>query len=201
MSSESKLTLGFRFHPTDEELINYLKGFVLRGALPPTGVIKVADLFGDSEPWKILEASGEKIRYFLSRLKRFKNSTKKFPRTVGKGIWKGQTSGEPIIDGSKNIIGYKRSLKYQIDIEKDQNDKWLMKEYFLPDEYIKKSNNKDILVLCKIKEKKQNEKNNMVVINEVMEEDVDELVASPLGSNYDNHQVITNDENQLGTRG
>ncbi|KAK4367130.1 hypothetical protein RND71_015010 [Anisodus tanguticus] len=65
MSPESKLMLGFRFHPTDEELINYLKGFVLRGIFPPTGVIKVADLFGDSEPWQIFEAPGEKTRYFF----------------------------------------------------------------------------------------------------------------------------------------
>ncbi|XP_060182803.1 putative NAC domain-containing protein 94 [Lycium barbarum] len=124
MSSESKLMLGFRVHPTDEELINYLKNFVLRGVLPPTDVIKVVDLFGDSEPWQIIiDASEEKTRYFLSPLKRFKNSTKKFQKTVGKGTWKGQTSGKPITkDGSKYIIGFKRSLKYHSDIEKDHND-------------------------------------------------------------------------------
>ncbi|XP_060182807.1 NAC domain-containing protein 53-like [Lycium barbarum] len=191
MSSKSKLPLGFRFHPTDEELINYLKNFVLRGVLPSTDVNKVVDLFGDSEPWQIIGASKERTSYFLTPLKRFKNSTKKFARTVGKGTWKGQTSGKPINDGSKNIVGFKRSLKYHSDIKKDlMNDKWLMTEYFLPDEYIDKSGNKYNFILCKIKEKQKSEKDG----NEVMEEDVDEVIASILGSNYDNHQVITKDD-------
>ncbi|XP_060182804.1 NAC domain-containing protein 53-like [Lycium barbarum] len=143
---------------------------------------------------QIIGASEEKTSYFLTPLKRFKNSTKKFARTVGEGKWKGQTSGKPINDGSKNIVGFKRSLKYHSDIKRDHmNDKWLMTEYFLPDEYIDKSDNKDNFVLCKIKEKKKSEKNG----NEVMEENVDEVIASILGSNYYTHQVITKDDNQL----
>lgn len=95
-----------------------------------------------------MAGSEEKTCYFLSRLKRFKNSTKKFKRTVGKGTWRGQTSGNPIKDGSKKNItmGYKRSLKYQSDLHEEKNennDKWLMKEYFLPDEYYKKSKYND----------------------------------------------------------
>ncbi|PHU00241.1 hypothetical protein BC332_30028 [Capsicum chinense] len=189
------LSLGYRFHPTDEELINYLKNFVLHGVLPPRDFIKVADLFEDLEPWEIMTDS-EKTGYFLSRLKRFKNSTKKFSRTVGKGTCKGQNSGNPIEDGLKKntTIGYKRSLKYKSDNEKDENnDKWLMKEYFLPDEYFRKSNKNYAFVICKIKEKKKNEKKNKGVVNDdVMEEEVDEFIDYVLESIPDNHQVITN---------
>lgn len=196
------LSLGYRFHPTDEELINYLKNFVLHGVLPPRDFIKVADLFEDLEPWEIMAGSEEKTRYFLSRLKRFKNSTKKFSRTVGKGTWKGQNSGNPIEDGLKKntTIGYKRSLKYKSDNEKDENnDKWLMKEYFLPDEYFRKSNKNYAFVICKIKEKKKNEKKNKGVVNDdVMEEEVDEFIDYVLESIPDNHQVITNgDDNRF----
>ncbi|PHT61171.1 hypothetical protein T459_34979 [Capsicum annuum] len=224
------LSLGYRFHPTDEELINYLKNFVLHGVLPPRDFIKVADQFEDLEPWKIMTGS-EKTRYFLSRLKRLKNSTKKFSRTVGKGTWKGQNSGNriedglqknttigykrslkdsriqpknshPIEDGLKKntTIGYKRSLKYKSDHEKDENnDKWLMKEYFLPDEYFRKSNKNYAFVICKIKEKKKNEKKNKGVVNDdVMEEEVDEFIDYVLESIPDNHQVITNgDDNRF----
>ncbi|PHU10868.1 hypothetical protein BC332_17798 [Capsicum chinense] len=190
------LSLGFRFHPTDEELINYLKNFVLHGMLPPRDFIKVADLFEDLEPWEIMAGSEEQTHYFLSRLKRFKNSTKKFSRTVGKGTWKGQNSGNPIEDNGlkKNTtIGYKRSLKYKSDNEKDENnDKWLMKEYFLPDEYFRKSSKNYTFVICKIKEKK---KNKGVINEDVMEEEVDdEFIDYVLESIPDNHQLITNDD-------
>ncbi|KAM3200990.1 hypothetical protein T459_29567 [Capsicum annuum] len=195
------LSLGFRFHPTDEELINYLKNFVLHGVLPPRDFIKVADQFEDLEPWEIMTGS-KKTRYFLSRLKRLKNSTKKFSRTVRKGTWKGQNSGNRIEDGlQKNTtIGYKRSLKYKSDNEKDENNnKWLMKEYFLRDEYFRKSNKNYAFVICKIKEKRKNEKKNKGVTNdEVMEEEADEFIDYVLERIPDNHQVITNhDDNRF----
>ncbi|KAG5609854.1 hypothetical protein H5410_021135, partial [Solanum commersonii] len=103
------------------------------------------------------------------------NSNKRFSRTVGSGTWSGQTSGIPIRDKSNRniIIGYKRSLRYKSDNEKDQSEKWLLKEYFLPDECIKKSKNKDIFVICRIKEKKKEEEENN---NDVKDEDVDGLV-------------------------
>ncbi|PHT75352.1 hypothetical protein T459_18874 [Capsicum annuum] len=138
------LSLGFRFHPTDEELINYLKNVVLHGMLPPRDFIKVADLFEDLEPWEIMAGSEEQTHYFLSQLKRFKNSTKKFSRTVGKGTWKGQNS----------------------------------------DEYFRKSSKNYTFVICKIKEKKKNKG----------EEVDDEFIDYVLESIPDNHQLITNDD-------
>ncbi|XP_016578763.1 putative NAC domain-containing protein 94 [Capsicum annuum] len=157
------LSLGFRFHPTDEELINYLKNVVLHGMLPPRDFIKVADLFEDLEPWEIMAGSEEQTHYFLSQLKRFKNSTKKFSRTVGKGTWKGQNSGNPIEDNGlkKNTtIGYKRN------------------------EYFRKSSKNYTFVICKIKEKKKNKG----------EEVDDEFIDYVLESIPDNHQLITNDD-------
>ncbi|KAK6775285.1 hypothetical protein RDI58_026286 [Solanum bulbocastanum] len=196
--SRSKRSLGFRFHPSDKELINHLKRFMLDGIFPRPNVIKIEDVFGDLEPWQIID--GEKTCYFLTRLKKFKNSTKKFSRTVGSGTWCGQTSGIPIRDKSnRNItIGYKRSLRYESGIEKDQSEKWLLKEYFLADEYIKKSKNKDIFVICRIKEKKKEEEenNNDDDDDDVKDEDVDGLMDHLFEGNYD--QVISNDnDNQL----
>ncbi|XP_049381460.1 NAC domain-containing protein 53-like [Solanum stenotomum] len=196
--SRSKHSLGFRFHPSDKELINHLKRFMLDGIFPRPNVIKIKDVFGDLEPWQIID--GEKTCYFLTRLKKFKNSNKKFSRTVGSGTWSGQTSGIPIRDKSNRniIIGYKRSLRYKSGIEKYQSEKWLLKEYFLPDEYIKKSKNKDIFAICRIKEKKneEEENNNDDDDDDVKDEDVDGLVDYLFGGNYD--QVISNDnDNQL----
>ncbi|XP_025884214.1 NAC domain-containing protein 83-like [Solanum lycopersicum] len=197
--SKSKHSLGFRFHPNDKELINHLKRYMFDGILPRPNVIKQKDVFGDLEPWQIID--GEKTCYFITRLKKFKNSNKKFSRTVGSGTWSGKACAVPISDKSnKNIIiGYKRSLRYKSDIEKNQSKKWLLKEYILPYEYIKKSNNKDIFVICKIKEKKKGEdgnNNDDDDDNDVEDKDVDGLVNYLFEGNYD--QVISNDnDNQL----
>ncbi|XP_049372062.1 NAC domain-containing protein 78-like [Solanum verrucosum] len=192
--SRSKHSLGFRFHPSDKELINHLKRFMLDGIFSRPNVIKLKDVFGDLEPWQIID--GEKTYYFLTRLKKFNNSKKKFSRTVGSGTWSGQTSGIPIRDKSnRNItIGYKKSLRYESGIEKDQSEKWLLKEYFLADEYIKKSKNKNIFVICRIKEKTKNDEENNND-DDVKDEDVDGLVDHLFGGNYD--QVISNDNDNL----
>ncbi|XP_019263626.1 PREDICTED: NAC domain-containing protein 68-like [Nicotiana attenuata] len=170
MLPEAKLPTGFRFHPTDVELINSLERYVHRGILPPDGDIEVAKI-----------GHGKFLEIQIQRRKhRFKNSTKKFSRTVGRGTWKDQSGGAPIKHGSKNIIvGFRRSLKYKSNIVKEQNDKWLMQEYILAEDYFKESN-EDIIVLCKIKNKKMNEKK--VDGNEIMEEEVDELVTSLSGT-------------------
>ncbi|XP_049368933.1 NAC domain-containing protein 83-like [Solanum verrucosum] len=196
--SRSKHSLGFRSHPSDKELINHLKRFMLDGIFPCPHVSKLKDIFGDLEPWQIID--GEKTCYFLTRLKKFNNSNKRFSRTVGSGTWSGQTSGISIRDKSNRniIIGYKRSLRCKSGIEKDQSEKWLLKEYFLPDEYIKKSKNKDIFAICRIKEKTKNdeENNNDDDDADVKDEDVDGLLDYLFEGNYD--QVISNDnDNQL----
>ncbi|KAG5609851.1 hypothetical protein H5410_021132 [Solanum commersonii] len=86
---------------------------------PRPHVIKLKDVFGDLEPWQIIDE--EKTCYFLTRLKKFSNSNKRFSRTVGNGTWSGQTSGIPIRDKSNRniIIGYKRSFRIESGIEKD----------------------------------------------------------------------------------
>ncbi|XP_015161828.1 NAC domain-containing protein 53-like [Solanum tuberosum] len=185
-SSRSKHSLGFRFHPSYKELINHLKDSCSM-EFSTSPCIKLKDVFGDLEPWQIID--GEKTCYFLTRLKKFNNSNKRFSRTVGSGTWSGQTSGIPIRDKSNRniIIGYERSLRYKSGIEKDQSEKWLLKEYFLPDEYIKKSKNKDIFAICRIKEKTKNdeENNNDDDDDDVKDEDVDGLLDYLFEGNYD----------------
>ncbi|KAG5609845.1 hypothetical protein H5410_021126, partial [Solanum commersonii] len=90
------------------------------------------------------------------------NSNERFSKSVGSGTWSGQTSGIPIRDKSnRNItIGYKSSLRIESD------------------EYIKKSKNKDIFVICRIKGKKREEDENN---NDVKDEDVDGLVDPLFG--------------------
>ncbi|MCD7453077.1 hypothetical protein HAX54_019509 [Datura stramonium] len=72
MSSMTLPLPGVRFHPTDVELINYLKRFLKGESLQCP--MKLTEIYGDQPPWKIFGASEEKIGYFISPLKKRKES-------------------------------------------------------------------------------------------------------------------------------
>ncbi|MCD7447686.1 hypothetical protein HAX54_032879 [Datura stramonium] len=66
--------MGVRFHPTEAELINYLKRFFKGQRFSSKDCpIEVADIYGDQPPWEIFGASQEKIRYFITPLKKRKS--------------------------------------------------------------------------------------------------------------------------------
>ncbi|WMV19477.1 hypothetical protein MTR67_012862 [Solanum verrucosum] len=120
--------MGIRFHPTDTELINYLKRF-FKGelSLNQQCPIQFADIYGDQPPWEIFGANcEEKFCYFITPLKKRKIKDKRFCRTCAKGTWKGQT-GEDLIRRNRMgpVIGFKRNFKFETS-ECGQNKTWLM---------------------------------------------------------------------------
>ncbi|KAH0689188.1 hypothetical protein KY289_016546 [Solanum tuberosum] len=154
--------MGIRFHPTDTELINYLKRF-FKGelSLNQQCPIQFADIYGDQPPWEIFGAnSEEKFRYFITPLKKRKIKDKRFCRTCAKGTWKGQT-GEDLIRRNRMgpVIGFKRNFKFETS-ECGQNKTWLMIEYQVADSFFKENNHivKEDFVVCRIKKKKKMDK-------------------------------------------
>ncbi|WMV21598.1 hypothetical protein MTR67_014983 [Solanum verrucosum] len=90
--------MGIHFHPTDTELINYLKRF-FKGelSLNQQCPIQFVDIYGDQPSWEIFGANfEEKFHYFITPLKKQKTEYKRFSRICAKGTWKGQT-GEHLI--------------------------------------------------------------------------------------------------------
>ncbi|KAH0685785.1 hypothetical protein KY290_017322 [Solanum tuberosum] len=149
--------MGIRFHPTDTELINYLKRF-FKGelSLNQQCPIQFADIYGDQPPWEIFGAnSEEKFRYFITPLKKRKIKDKRFCRTCAKGTWKGQT-GEDLIRRNRMgpVGGFKRNFKFETS-ECGQNKTWLMIEYRVADSFFKENNHivKEDFVVCRIKKK------------------------------------------------
>lgn len=126
---------GFRFHPTDEELV----GFYLRRKVQQKQIsielIKQLDIY-KYDPWDLpkLAALGEKEWYFYCpRDRKYRNSARP-NRVTGAGFWKATGTDRPIYssEGSK-CIGLKKSLVfYKGRAAKGIKTDWMMHEFRLP---------------------------------------------------------------------
>ncbi|KAF5479180.1 hypothetical protein F2P56_000027 [Juglans regia] len=126
---------GFRFHPTDEELVGfYLKRKIQQRTLP-IELIKPVDIY-KYDPWDLpkVAATGEKEWYFYCpRDRKYRNSARP-NRVTGAGFWKATGTDRPIYssDGSK-CIGLKKSLVfYRGRAAKGIKTDWMMHEFRLP---------------------------------------------------------------------
>ncbi|XP_052187170.1 protein FEZ-like [Diospyros lotus] len=126
---------GFRFHPTDEELVGfYLKRKVQQRPLS-IELIKQLDIY-KYDPWDLpkLATTGEKEWYFYCpRDRKYRNSARP-NRVTGAGFWKATGTDRPIYssDGSK-CIGLKKSLVfYKGRAAKGIKTDWMMHEFRLP---------------------------------------------------------------------
>ncbi|PSR87668.1 Protein FEZ like [Actinidia chinensis var. chinensis] len=126
---------GFRFHPTDEELVGfYLKKKIQQRSLP-IELIKQVDIY-KYDPWDLpkLAPTGEKEWYFYCpRDRKYRNSARP-NRVTGAGFWKATGTDRPIYssDGPR-CIGLKKSLVfYRGRAAKGFKTDWMMHEFRLP---------------------------------------------------------------------
>ncbi|XP_009617292.2 NAC transcription factor 29-like [Nicotiana tomentosiformis] len=150
--------MGVRFHPTDAELINFLKRFLKGETLSSEYPFQHADIYGDRPPWEIFGAdsnSEEKVRYFFTRLKKQKSEHTRVRRTCANGTWKGQTGIVPITNGKGTVVGFRRNFKFHCRSKQREHNKiWL--EYFVGDDFFRENNiPKEDIVVCRIKKNKR----------------------------------------------
>lgn len=153
-----ELPPGFRFHPTDEELVNH---YLIRkcASLPIyVPIIKEIDLY-KFDPWQLPEMAlyGEKEWYFFSpRDRKYPNGSRP-NRAAGRGYWKATGADKPI--GKPKPLGIKKALVfYSGKAPRGVKTNWIMHEYRLAnvDRSASKKNNSrlDDWVLCRIYNKK-----------------------------------------------
>ncbi|XP_022989098.1 transcription factor JUNGBRUNNEN 1-like isoform X2 [Cucurbita maxima] len=129
---------GFRFHPTDEELVSfYLRGKVEKRGIR-LGLIKQMDIY-EHNPWDLPYGSGnvgDKEWYFYcKRGRKYKNSIRP-NRVTGSGFWKATGIDKPVYsnggEGSE-CIGLKKTLVYyRGSAGKGTKTYWMMHEFRLP---------------------------------------------------------------------
>ncbi|KAJ4952049.1 hypothetical protein NE237_028881 [Protea cynaroides] len=148
---------GFRFHPTDVELVQYYLKRKLMGKRFDFEAIGVLDLY-KFDPWVLPAKSCQQSRdrewyFFCPRARKYSNGSRA-NRATEHGFWKSTGKDRPICYDSKTV-GMKRTLVFHEGrAPRGQLTNWVMYEYRLEDkDLVAAGVIQDAYVLCKIFEK------------------------------------------------
>ncbi|OMO80376.1 No apical meristem (NAM) protein [Corchorus capsularis] len=203
-SQQPNLPPGFRFHPTDEELVvHYLKKKASSAPLP-VAIIAEVDLY-KFDPWELPAKAtfGEQEWYFFSpRDRKYPNGARP-NRAATSGYWKATGTDKPVLtSGGTQKVGVKKALVfYGGKPPKGIKTNWIMHEYRLADN---KTNNKppgcdigkknslrlDDWVLCRIYKKNNTHR--------PLDHDKDDSMDDMLGSLPPSMSIGSNARFQLG---
>nr|XP_043629188.1 NAC domain-containing protein 7-like [Erigeron canadensis] len=134
-STFSHVPPGFRFHPTDEELVDYYLRKKVASKRIDLDVIKDVDLYR-IEPWDLQElcklGTEEQNEWYF-----FSHKDKKYPtgtrtnRATKVGFWKA-TGRDKAIYSKQNLVGMRKTLVfYKGRAPNGQKSDWIMHEYRL----------------------------------------------------------------------
>ncbi|KAI3933360.1 hypothetical protein MKW98_006719 [Papaver atlanticum] len=177
-SSASSLAPGFRFHPTDEELVRYYLKRKIVGKPFRFDAISEIDIY-KFEPWDLPGQSRLKSRdrewYFFSALDKKYGNGWRTNRATEQGYWK-TTGKDRAVHRATRSVGMKKTLVYHLGrAPRGERTNWVMHEYRIEDETLGKA--KDAFVLCRIFQKsgtgpKNGEQYGAPFIEEEWDEDV-----------------------------
>ncbi|XP_071734599.1 NAC domain containing protein 50-like [Rutidosis leptorrhynchoides] len=156
-SPPTSLAPGFRFHPTDEELVRYYLRRKACGQLFRIEAVSEIDVY-KSEPWELADYSNLKTRdlewYFFSPVDRKSGNSSRLNRTTGTGYWKA-TGKDRAVRHKSETIGLKKTLVFHSGRAPDgKRTDWVMHEYRLADQELATAGvAQDTFVLCRIFQK------------------------------------------------
>ncbi|OMO86914.1 No apical meristem (NAM) protein, partial [Corchorus capsularis] len=154
---------GFRFRPTDEELIQYLQDqtFDRDSLVQVIALVQDINLF---DPWQLpgrsILQTGDNLWYFMYHPTYKYRNSKRISRTTPHGYWKPTGNARKIINShTAHPIGTKKTLVFYKGhfSDKDKNKTcWVMHEYqlIIPPAHLAASvSHQKIFNLCKLKRK------------------------------------------------
>ncbi|XP_020095274.1 NAC domain-containing protein 72 [Ananas comosus] len=131
--SQLSLPPGFRFFPTDVELLVHYLSKKVSGQLFSLPVITDIELY-KFDPWDLPGRAlfGEKEWYFFSpRDRKYPNGSRP-NRMAGSGYWKATGTDKVIMGSGKNKLGIKKALVFYVGkAPKGSKTNWIMHEYRL----------------------------------------------------------------------
>ncbi|KAL6329252.1 hypothetical protein AAG906_014864 [Vitis piasezkii] len=142
---------GFRFHPTEEELVEFYLRRKVEGKRFNVELITSLDLYR-YDPWELpaLAAIGEKEWFFyVPRDRKYRNGDRP-NRVTTSGYWKATGADRMIRTENFRPIGLKKTLVfYSGKAPKGIRTSWIMNEYRLPQQETERSQKAEIS-LCRV---------------------------------------------------
>ncbi|XP_010520449.1 PREDICTED: NAC domain-containing protein 60-like isoform X2 [Tarenaya hassleriana] len=138
---------GFKFSPTDTELISYYLKRKIDGMERCVEVITEVDIY-NFEPWDLPDKSIVKAEtewfFFYTRGRKYPHGSQN-KRTTQKGFWKA-TGKERNVKSGAEVIGTKRTLVFYVGrAPKGERTEWIIHEYCM------KGVPPDALVVCRLR--------------------------------------------------
>ncbi|XP_057807168.1 NAC domain-containing protein 40-like isoform X2 [Salvia miltiorrhiza] len=151
IAEASSMFPGFRFSPTDEELIQYYLKRKLHGSDDGVEVIPEVDICRH-EPWdlpgqSVIQSDNEWF-FFSPRGRKYPNGSQSKRATVS-GYWKA-TGKERSVKSGSTQIGTKRTLVFHMGrAPKGQRTEWIMHEYTTSEK------SQDAMVVCRLRKNRE----------------------------------------------
>ncbi|KAI3511921.1 hypothetical protein L1887_19082 [Cichorium endivia] len=146
---------GFRFHPTDEEIVtHYLTPKVLNRSFTASAIGE-ADL-NKSEPWDLPKKAkmGEKEWFFFCQRDRKYPTGMRTNRATESGYWKATGKDKEIFRPVGNLVGMKKTLVfYRGRAPRGEKTNWVMHEFRLEGKfsyYNMPTPSEDEWVVCRV---------------------------------------------------
>ncbi|KAF7153314.1 hypothetical protein RHSIM_Rhsim01G0202700 [Rhododendron simsii] len=178
---------GFRFSPTDEELISYYLKKKLEGSDKCVEVIPEVEIC-KYEPWdlpaKSVFHSDNEWFFFSSRGRKYPHGSQN-KRATESGYWKA-TGKERNVKSDSNTIGTKRTLVFHKGrAPKGERTEWIMHEYCMS------GTSQDSMVVCRLR------KNPDFRLNETPRQDSSNQNESPRQDSSNQRQLSTEDSSDV----
>ncbi|MFS7996369.1 putative transcription factor NAM family [Helianthus anomalus] len=158
MNTFSHVPPGFRFHPTDEELVDYYLRKKINSRRIDLDVIRDIDLY-KIEPWDLQElcrlGTEEQHEWYF-----FSHKDKKYPtgtrtnRATTAGFWKA-TGRDKAIYSKHDLVGMRKTLVfYKGRAPNGQKSDWIMHEYRLETDENATTTQEEGWVVCRVFKKR-----------------------------------------------